>query len=243
MRVLYFSDNGSDHNRRFLEKISSFGHEVWFLDLTGQPSQFSLPPGVSRVKPKRTFPRDAAPSEVGSLFYPNCNRGCESCSRIFFMQGQFKAAGYLGARSGFHPLVVMSWGSDLMMDAEKDAVWRHATEVALRGADGFACDCDAVRWAGMRYASFSPGRIAQFPWGVKRGVFSPVGDKPSDWRPAAQTITFLCTRSWEPLYDIDVLLNALRRGLRTKPESASAVAGRRLVAPLHPPVHQGPETD
>ncbi len=32
MKVLYFSDNTSAHNQRFLEKLSQAGLEVWFLD-------------------------------------------------------------------------------------------------------------------------------------------------------------------------------------------------------------------
>jgi glycosyltransferase involved in cell wall biosynthesis len=207
MRVLYFSDNGSDHNRRFLEKIGSFGHEVFFLDSTGQEPRFVLPPGVLRVKPRQTFPRDVAPHTV-EAFLPELQSWLRELRPDILHAGPVQSCGYLAALSGFHPLVVMSWGSDLMLHAEKDAVWRHATEVALRGADGFACDCDAVRSAGLRYATFSPDRIAQFPWGMKRGVFSPLGEKPSAWRPATGAVTFLCTRSWEPLYDMDVLLNA-----------------------------------
>ena len=92
MRVLYFSDNGSDHNRRFLEKIGSFGHEVFFLDFTGQEPRFFCLPELYRSNPRQTFPRDVAPDAV-EAFLPNCSRGCESCGRIFFMPGRFKVAG------------------------------------------------------------------------------------------------------------------------------------------------------
>ena len=62
MRVLYFSDNGSDHNRRFLDKIASFGHDVWFLNFTSdERPPFSLSPRVQWIQPKRALPRDVAP--------------------------------------------------------------------------------------------------------------------------------------------------------------------------------------
>jgi glycosyltransferase involved in cell wall biosynthesis len=207
MRVLYFSDNGSDHNRRFIEKIGSFGHEVWFLDLTGQEPRFSLSPGVRWVKPRQAFPRDAAPDTV-EAFLPELRMWLRELRPEIVHAGPVQSCGYLASLSGFHPLIVMSWGSDLLVHAERNAIWKRAPEVALRGADGFACDCDTVRSAGLRYASFSPSRIAQFPWGMERGAFSPVGERPSDWSPDAGTVTFLCTRSWEPLYDMDVLLEA-----------------------------------
>lgn len=210
MRVLYFSDNGSDHNRRFLEKISSFGHEVWFLDFTGRMPDFTLPAGVTRVKPKQTFPRDISPDAL-QAFLPELQSWLRELRPEILHVGPVQTCGYLAALSGFHPLIVMSWGSDLLLHAEKDAEWKHATETALRAADGFACDCDAVRAVGLRYATFPDSHIAQFPWGMQRGLFSPIGDIPSDWSADPETVTFLCTRSWEPLYDMDVLLEAFAK--------------------------------
>src|SRR6266568_7185050 len=170
MRVLYFSDNGSDHNRRFLEKISSFGHEVWFLDFTGQPPEFSLPVGVKRVKPLQTFPRNVDPEAIRA-FLPELQSWINKLHPEIVHAGPVQSCGYVAALSGFHPLIVMSWGSDLLLHAEKNAVWKNATEVALSGADGFACDCEAVRSVALRYATFSPSQVAQLPWGMEKSVF------------------------------------------------------------------------
>jgi len=50
-------------------------------------------------------------------------------------------------------------------------------------------------------------RIVQFPWGIKRGSFSPQGPRERlDLKPDA--FTFISTRAWEPLYDTDILLQA-----------------------------------
>jgi L-malate glycosyltransferase len=207
MRVLYFSDNGSDHNRRFLEKISAFGHEVFFLDITGQEAKFSMPRSVTGVKGRHAFPRDAAPDAVDA-FLPELQFWLNELHPDILQAGPVPTCGYLAALTGFHPLIVTSWGSDLLLHAERDSTWKHATEVALRGADGFVCDCDTVRQAALRYAHLPSSHVAQFPWGVKAGIFSPAGERPPHWTPTFGTVTFLCTRTWEPLYDVDVLLQA-----------------------------------
>ena len=173
MRVLYLSDNVSDHNRRFLQALAASSHEVYFLDVTRQVlAEQWLPAGVQGVELKNSIQRNAGPSEFAELT-------CEFQSLLKQLRpdlvhaGPVQTCGYVAALSGFHPLVVMSWGSDILVDAERDAEWRDATTVALSAADGFFCDCDAVRSAAQRYASISSERIVQFPWGIKRGSFTP----------------------------------------------------------------------
>jgi glycosyltransferase involved in cell wall biosynthesis len=105
---------------------------------------------------------------------------------------------------------MMSWGSDILLHANRNAEWRRATEVALAAADGFFCDSDTVREASQRYTAIPETRIAQFPWGIRRGTFSPQGQaEPQErfgWE--SGSFIFIATRSWESLYRTDVLLRA-----------------------------------
>jgi glycosyltransferase involved in cell wall biosynthesis len=210
VRVLYFSDNSSVHNRRFLEKLASFGHEMWFLDATRDtPPEWPLPAGVRWVRPDRTIPRGAEPSAFED-FLPTLRSIVTALTPDLVHSGPIQSCAYVAALAGFHPLLVMSWGSDLLLHANRNEEWRHATEIALQAADGFVCDCDAARAAALRFAPLPESRIAQFPWGVKRGSFSPIGPVP----PADQlalpvgAVPFICTRAWEPFYGVDVLLSA-----------------------------------
>lgn len=210
MRILYFSDNSSDHNRRFLEKLAGFGHEVFFLDAGNatEPGGW-LPRGVRWVSHQRVVPRGADPGVYGT-FLPEFQASVENLQPDLVHAGPVPGCGYVAALSGFHPLLVMSWGSDLLLDAGRDAEWMRATAIALQGADGFMCDCDTVRQSAQGFAAFPDSRIAQFPWGIERGSFSPTGAAAGvGWEP--ETFRFVCTRSWEHLYAVDVLLEAFRR--------------------------------
>jgi glycosyltransferase involved in cell wall biosynthesis len=210
VRILYFSDNRSDHNYRFLEKLASCGHDVCFLDATQEGlGEKWLPGGVRRVQSKRCVRRDADPSEFAEFL-------CQFQSLVKELRpdlvhaGPVQTCGYVAALSGFHPLVVMSWGSDMLVHADRNAEWRGATEVALGAADGFFCDCETVRRAAQSYVAIPNARIVQFPWGIKRGLFSPRGPAEPRERMGlnSDAFAFISTRSWEPLYDTEVLLQA-----------------------------------
>jgi glycosyltransferase involved in cell wall biosynthesis len=213
VRILYFSDNVSDHNRRFLHELAASGHEVYFLNVTQQMLEEKwLPAGVQKLKVKGSIHRNADPSQFTELL-------CELQSLLKQLRpdvvhaGPVQTCGYVAALSGFHPLVVMSWGSDILVDAERDAEWRDATRVALSAADGFFCDCDAVRVAAQLYASISGKEIVQFPWGIKRDSFTPYGPGESREKLGfdSDSFVFISTRSWEPLYDTEILLRAFHR--------------------------------
>ncbi|MGH9504263.1 MAG: glycosyltransferase family 4 protein [Terriglobales bacterium] len=213
MRILYFSDNTSDHNRRFLEKLAGFGHEVWFLDSSSDhvPEAW-LPTGVRGLAHRKVVPRDSDPG-VYEEFLPEFQSLLAESQPQLIHAGPIQGCAYLGACSGFHPLLVSSWGSDLLLDAHRDAEWKRATLMALGHADGFMCDCDTVRIAAQGFAPIPDSRIVQFPWGVKRGMFSVEGPLPAgDGLPLeVETIPIICTRSWEPRYGIEVLLKAFKQ--------------------------------
>lgn len=216
MRVVYFSDNSSDHNRRFLEKLTAFGHDVFFLDVTRQQLAESwLPRGIHRVHLKQNIRRDADPTQFAG-FLPEFQCLLNELRPDLVHAGPVQTCGYVAALSGFHPLVVMSWGSDVLFHAERNEEWRHATEVSLLAADGFVCDCEAVRAATRCYAAIPAARTVQFPWGIKRDSFSPWG--PAEPREnlglSADAFVLISTRSWEPIYDTDVLLQAFQLAYR-----------------------------
>jgi glycosyltransferase involved in cell wall biosynthesis len=216
VRILYFSDNCSDHNRRFLEKLASLEHDVYFLDATQtEVAENWLPRGVQNLQSKQSVPKNGNPSQFAG-FLSEFQSVLRDLQPDIVHAGPVQTCGYVAGLSGFHPSVVMSWGSDILVDADRNAEWKRATEVALREADGFFCDCETVRESARRHVAIPDFRIVQFPWGVKRGSFSPHGSAESreslGFSPEA--FVFISTRSWEPIYDIEVLLQAFNWAYR-----------------------------
>ena len=218
MRILYFSDNISDHNRRFLAKLTAAGHDVYFLDLSSDVADENwLPANVAYIGHHPTFARGSSPDSV-MAFVPEFSSIIADIRPDLIHAGPVQSCGYIAAVSEFHPLVVMSWGSDLLVDSHLGPDWEQATRDVLQCADGFVCDCDTVRNAANLYNHFPDGRIAQFPWGIESRAFSPAGPLPplTAMPFGSGTIRLICTRSWEPIYGMDVLMEAFLHAYRAE---------------------------
>jgi glycosyltransferase involved in cell wall biosynthesis len=86
--------------------------------------------------------------------------------------GPLQRVALLPAMIGFHPLLSMSWGFDIMEDAYRDFIWSAATRYVLKRSDWFTADCQTVREKVEGYG-FPPERITIFPWGVDLEIFQP----------------------------------------------------------------------
>ena len=117
--------------------------------------------------------------------------------------GPIQTCAFLAILSGFRPILTMSWGFDLMQDAERNGWWRWVTRYTLRRSTFFTSDAQVTSAKAIAYG-MDPGRIAVFPWGIDLKQFSP---KPPTVKRRRATVLF-CNRSWEPRYGVDVLAQA-----------------------------------
>jgi len=214
MRILYVSDNHSDHNRRFVEAAKAAGHDAWFLDITAH-RRLEDWRELQTVYLKQPL-REVAPGKIQALL-PEFLRVLDRINPGMVHAGPLPNCGYLAAISGFHPLVVTSWGSDLLVDVHRGQQWKDAVERALREADTFFCDCEAIRKVARQFVAIPDEKTVQFPWGVKHGSFSPFGPIPAQLHLDRESIPIICTRSWEPVHGIDVLLRAFATAYTHEP--------------------------
>jgi glycosyltransferase involved in cell wall biosynthesis len=144
--------------------------------------------------------------------------------------GPIHTAGLLAALSGFHPLVSMSWGSDLLLEADKNQWNRWATGKTLRHSDVMVGDCEAVKRKAVAFG-FPAERAVTFPWGVDLEHFSPGEDgglrARAGWEDA---FVVMHTRSWEPLYGVDVFAKAFAAAARERPELRLLLLGNGSLA-------------
>lgn len=197
MRVLYVSEQMGPHDRRFLAAILAAGHQASFA-CVGRQTPAQVPQDVEVV--------------VGPL-----DQAIIQARPDLVHAGPLHSGAYLAARTGFHPLVAMSWGSDILYTAQRDPFARRRVAAALKGADALIADCEAVASAatGLR---FPHRRISVFPWGVDLAQFKP---GPQDglrqrlgWQDA---FVLLHLRAWEPIYGAETVLRAFLDLVPTHP--------------------------
>ncbi len=145
--------------------------------------------------------------------------------------GPVPSCGFLAARLDVHPLALMSWGYDVLLDMEQSSRKRRQGAFALSRADLFICDCEAVRRKCR--PQLGTARIVQLPWGIDPKLFSPaladnLPGRPEQW---GDSLVLISNRSWEPVYGIETLAEGFYRawqqesGLRLVLIGAGSMAG------------------
>ncbi len=218
MRVLYFSLDYTPHDHRFLAALAETEHEVFYLRLQRGPRQTEdrpLPPEV-RIVPWAGGRTAFRWRDFGRLL-PAFRKVVQTLKPDLIHAGPLQQVALFPALLNFHPLVAMSWGSDLLRDAERNGFYRWATRFVLRRADVFVGDCETVARKAQAFG-FPRERMVIFPWGVDLAHFSPGPDGGLrarwGWEDA---FVVLHTRSWEPVYGADVVVRAFVRAAQQEP--------------------------
>jgi glycosyltransferase involved in cell wall biosynthesis len=211
MKILYFSLDYTHHDHQFLSALAKTEHEVHYVRLERgkhQAEERPIPTNIHQVQwmggqkefhwaylPRLTF-------EFRHL--------TERIRPDLVHAGPIQTCGFIAAVSGFHPLLTMSWGFDLLQDADRNAGWRWVTRFTLRHSTFFTSDAEVTRQKAVGFG-MRPERTSVFPWGVDLERFTP--GKPSR-RP--QEFVLICNRSWEPRYGVDILAHAFVRLARER---------------------------
>jgi glycosyltransferase involved in cell wall biosynthesis len=130
--------------------------------------------------------------------------------------GPIQNCTFIAALSGFRPILAMSWGYDLVMEADKSAWMRWVTRYTLKRSTFFTSDAKVSRDKAVAFGMDSEKTLI-FPWGTEIEHFQP--KKEERGKQAARSnrkskienqksITLFCNRTWETIYGVDVLAKA-----------------------------------
>jgi len=226
MKVLYFSHGYTVHDQRFLNAIVAAGQQAFFLRLERRDVwnvELPLPKGVQELSwegGKKPFSWWRARRLVKDL-----RALVDDLQPDVLHAGPLNSISVLAARSGFHPLVQMSWGSDILWEAKRNVISRRRVRYALSKSDVMIGDCQAVAQSAIELG-FDEDRIVTFPWGVDIKRFKPSPRKSAlrkelDWQ---DNFVVLHTRNWEAIYGVENVAKAFAQATQGDP-------GLRLLMP------------
>jgi glycosyltransferase involved in cell wall biosynthesis len=259
LKVLYFTRDYTPHDHRFLSSMAENGLQVYSLRLERRGPQRedrALPAAVEQLSwggGQQPFTWRDLPMRVLEL-----RRLLRQVEPDVIHAGPVQSCAFLAALANAEPLVTMSWGSDLLVDAYRSTWMKRVTRYTLRRTDALVGDCQAVREAAADFG-FPPKRVTLFPWGVDLTRFSPAGLVQADALGAAtglrqrlgwqENFVILSLRSWEPVYGVDVVVKAFAQAVRQSPNLRMILLGNGSLAgqiqgllqreELHPYVHLG----
>jgi glycosyltransferase involved in cell wall biosynthesis len=235
MRIIYFSTSYSPHDHRFLSALAKTEHKVYFVRLepaTNESEDRIVPTEIEQVLwegGKREFRWRDVPKYVRSL-----RKVIKRIQPDILHAGPIQTVGLIAALTHFRPILMMSWGFDLMEDVYRNRWWAWVTGFVLKRSTFFTSDAQVTRNKAVEYG-MNPERTIVFPWGVDLDHF-----KPNPSKTSGQALTLFCNRSWEPRYGVDVLAKSFVRAAQTQPELRLILLGggsmgghlRRILSPV-----------
>jgi glycosyltransferase involved in cell wall biosynthesis len=221
MRVLYFSRDYTTHDFHFLDRLAASPYEIYFLRLEADGTPYEthpLPQQIHAVEWAGGRHPAVTPDEWFHLL-PSFEDVVKRVRPDLIHAGPVQSCGFMAAVIGFRPLLLMSWGSDLLVHADRDAQWRWLTHYTLTRTDMLICDSSAVRRKAQSLVTLPDDRIVQFPWGVDLHTFQAGAQGQAVRRQLGwnDNRVVVSTRAWEEPYGIRVLLQAFRLAYQSDP--------------------------
>jgi glycosyltransferase involved in cell wall biosynthesis len=125
---------------------------------------------------------------------------------------------FFAARSGFHPLVVSAWGSDVLIHPYTSRAYRLMTRYVLKKADKIHSVSKQLTEKLIELGA-DERKILTVPMGVDIEKFK------ADREPGKRENVVISTRSLKPVYNVDVLIRSMPSILKHIEDARVVIAG------------------
>jgi len=238
LRICYLGDCTHIHDLRFVTKLVERGYDTHVVTFVQNHVEvegakyYKIPfPSLFFRSPRMLWRSRKALREVLLAVKPDVLHA-----------GWIPTYGFLAATSGFHPFLLMPWGSDILLKRDDLFSFKHlsilnkvvsryaaryATRYAIRKADMITCDAEHVKKEIVKLSGYPEDRIIIFPWGIDLKRFNPEVDSSRiraqlGWK---RNKILIMTRNLEPVYGIEYFLEALPHIVKEHPKTRVILCG------------------
>jgi glycosyltransferase involved in cell wall biosynthesis len=224
MRICCVADGASVHTQRWVNYFAGKGHEVhlicWRL-MPGYDENIHIH-SLTRLPPKIWT------QYLSALLWIFQTRHLIRKIKPDIVDGHFITSyGFLAACSGFHPLVVSAWGSDVLILPKRNFLLKTITKYALKKADIVTAYGEYVKIRLMELGTEAQ-KINLDCFGTDTDKFKPAqrNKKLQEELGIVDSPTVISSRGLEPIYDIETLVESVPLVLKEVPEAKFVIAGR-----------------
>jgi L-malate glycosyltransferase len=217
VKLCLLANAASIHTRRWATHFSQGGHDVTVLSLSDGEI-----PGVTV---KRVGPEPRSLGRIAYLLSVPRVRKVLRALRPDVVHAHY-AGGYglVGVLSGYHPLVVSAWGSDVLVVPRAGRLMKWIIRKCLSQAD--LVTSVAVHMSAAIRALGVSGEIVTLPFGADTTVFHP---RDQDSAEVVAPPLIVSTRNLEPIYNVGLLIDAVPGILAGASSSKVAIIGDGTV--------------
>lgn len=249
LRLCVLGDLESIHTRRWMQPFVERGHDVHALSYYPPSSPIegvtvhalTAGSGAARkagapARTRKTMAERLPPTPlrlINALRYRR--RGLVSTIRRIqphVLHAHYAVEyGFFAAATGFHPLVVTAWGSDILVAAERSPLARALARYTLRRADLVTSNNQHMTRK-IRELGVPAEKVQAVVLGTER-FFLEAADSVNRRSPSPEyPPTVVSTRSLDsPLYGIDTVLRAMAIARRRLPNARLLIAGSGRLRP------------
>lgn len=224
MHICYLGNAAAIHVQRWVNYLAERG---WKVDLITwhPPSKYhKIHPDVSVHRilfPPHYITRYGALLEITRLIIKIRPEIVHACNISTFGT----LAGLYNCLSGFKPIVLTAFGSDILIDAKSYKKW--LIKYALKKADSITCDAEHIREELIGLGA-DPQKISLIYFGTDIQKFSPKqnGEIIREKMTVNDSPMIISLRNLEPIYNIESLIKAIPTVLKEVPEAKFVIVGR-----------------
>lgn len=218
MKVLYITQGHSSHDTKFLTAIAEHGYDVEALRLSKPRNSPLLPfeiictswKGINEIEDWEAYLKlEKELSTIINIIKPD-----------IIHAGPIQYGAFLAAlTSSSIPLVSVSWGFDMLINASRNKFMRWITLFTLERSKVLIADNKAIKQKAIDMG-FPNEQIVTFPWGVDLQHFTPIPSSPSKIRQKlgwGNKFVLITLRQWEGLYNVDLVIKAFSQAIKVVP--------------------------
>lgn len=236
-RILYLTQVGTLHDERFLIKLRDEGYPTLYVSLTGK--NYVLPGGNRNIEVEG-LPIHYLGSS-GSQQSHNWSTHGEIVVAVWRLRrlirefhpdilhaGFVTKAGLVAALSGFRPLLLMPWGSDILLYPGHSWLSNKLVRCVLKRADLITCDSAIVKNEILKLVHRTPDDIAVIPWGIDLDRFQSSDHVRNVIRHSlgwADAEILIMTRNLAPIYGVEDFIDALPSVFERQPLARALIIG------------------
>ena len=197
MRILLLGDIRPAHLKRWRDYFRGNGHDVMVVSLEEDSTDddYECISSKAPVRALKYYLKKNAVREIIGRFKPD------------IVNAHFVPSyGVLGVATGFHPLVVTLWGSDILVSPHKSRLHRARALWVLRNCDLITSDSAYMTHEARSLGKFDTEIVTE-PMGIPRSDIDRLKKRSASSDSDKPVI--VSTRRLEPLYRVDTLIDAL----------------------------------
>ncbi len=229
MKIFYLTNGESVHDERFLKKMIEQGYEIYLISYSKDKIPKDIP-GLKKVIHKPLVP-SFLPFSIYFNYFPfgflHLKYSIWKYKPDILHAGWVQHYGFISALSGFHPYVIIPWGSDILIEPHKSILHRLLTKYSLNRADMISCDAEFVKDEIVRLSGYPEEKIVVFPQGIDQKKFN----INVDGREIREKLGWMdkkiliMARTFKPVYGIEFFLQAMTEVIKKIPDVRVLMCG------------------